>query len=273
VIRAPRGRWRPRPGCGEGHPLGPVLSRIRKLLARSGRKVPAVIHAESDQRTDAPCRRQPSMVSAVFAGCVARSIPQVITRRTASRDRHPWVHAGRMQGEVEHIAEWLRQRNAIDAKIAGITSRPMAAGHLGEWLASQIFDIRLESNAANPGIDGAFSTGPLIGRTVNIKWYLKQEGLLDIAATSPDYYLVMTGPASPATSTKGHTRPWCITSVFLFETKRLLRELHERGVKVGIATSVRVSQWEAAELYPHARNAAVHLHAEQQRLLSLFACD
>ena len=180
------------------------------------------------------------------------------------------MHAGRMQ-EVERVAELLRQRNAIDAEIARITDRPMAAGHLGEWLASRIFGIKLEPNAANPGIDGAFSTGPLSGRTVNVKWYLKREGLLDIAATSPDYYLLMTGPVSAATSSRGHHRPWCITSVFLFETDHLLEDLHRSGVKVGIATSVRASQWEAAQLYPHTRMTALTLDEEQQRLLSLLA--
>ena len=46
----------------------------------------------------------------------------------------------------------------------------MTAGHLGEWIAAQVFDIELERSAY---IGGQFRTGPLQGQTVNMKWYLK----------------------------------------------------------------------------------------------------
>jgi hypothetical protein len=45
----------------------------------------------------------------------------------------------------------------------------MTSGHLGEWLAAQVFDIELEVTAAAAGIDGRFRSGPLPGRTVNIR--------------------------------------------------------------------------------------------------------
>lgn len=70
-----------------------------------------------------------------------------------------------------------------------------------------------------PVYDGRFKYGPLAGMTVNIKWYLKQEGLLDMtAATEPDYYLVTTGPRGSATSSRDTTRPWVIDHVYLFDS-------------------------------------------------------
>lgn len=100
---------------------------------------------------------------------------------------------------LEQIAELLTRRNAIDAKIAAIVQRPMTSGHLGEWITSRIFDIELEASATNTAFDGRFRAGPLQDRTVNVKWYLKQECVLDTSAsTTLDYYLVLTGPRSSA---------------------------------------------------------------------------
>ena len=49
-----------------------------------------------------------------------------------------------------------------------------------------------------------------------------------------DYCLVMTGPPG-----QSRTRPWVIDSVFLFDNEELLGRLRARGVKIGVATSVR----------------------------------
>jgi hypothetical protein len=65
------------------------------------------------------------------------------------------------------------------------------------------------------------SGGPLQDRTVNVKWYLKQEGLLDITEALILDYLVMTGPRSAATSSRKSTRPWQIDSVYLFRAVEL----------------------------------------------------
>jgi hypothetical protein len=76
--------------------------------------------------------------------------------------------------DLRKIASLLRERNVIDEKIAAVIHRPMTAGHLGEWIASQVFDIELATSAVAAAIDGRFRAGPLQGHTVNVKWYLKR---------------------------------------------------------------------------------------------------
>jgi hypothetical protein len=171
---------------------------------------------------------------------------------------------------MRRIADLLRERNAIDEEIAAITHRPMTAGHLGEWVASQVFDIELEPSAAAAAIDGRFRSGPLQGRTVNIKWYLKREGLLDTSESDQlDYYLVLAGPPAAAASSRGGTRPWRLDAVFLFDARQLHAEQIERGVKRGVASSVLKRQWVAAEIYPASSNTLLPVTHDQVELLTL----
>jgi hypothetical protein len=94
------------------------------------------------------------------------------------------------ENSLARAAALLRERNAIDAELARLMQRPMTSGHLGEWIAAQIFDIELESSATAAGIDGHFRSGRLQDCTVNIKWYLKREGVLDTTESAiPHYYL------------------------------------------------------------------------------------
>ncbi|MER7364632.1 hypothetical protein [Nonomuraea wenchangensis] len=174
--------------------------------------------------------------------------------------------------QVEQIAALLRERNTVDEKIAAIIQRPVTAGHLGEWIAARVFGIELEKSAVTAAIDGRFTAGPLHGQTVNVKWYLKREGLLDMTERAAlDYYLALTGPASPAASSRGSVRPWCIESVYLFDAQQVRAELRTRGVRIGTASSVRAEQWAAAEIYPRASNPMLLLRPEQAELLRLFA--
>jgi hypothetical protein len=109
--------------------------------------------------------------------------------------------------QITRLAELLKARNSIDAEIAAITGRPMTSGHLGEWIASRVFGIELEPSAAAAAIDGRFRSAPFAGMTVNVKWYLKREGLLDMSSSPAlDSYLVLAGPASAAASSRGSTR-------------------------------------------------------------------
>jgi hypothetical protein len=173
---------------------------------------------------------------------------------------------------LARAAALLRERNAIDVELARLIHRPMTSGHLGEWIAAQVFGIELEASAVAAGLDGRFCSGRLQDRTVNIKWYLKREGLLDTTeSTALDYYLVFTGPPSPAVSSLNTTRPWCIEAVYLFDAQQLRSEQMARGVKRGVASSVIRQQWEAAEIYPLATNLLLTVTPQQAEQLKLFA--
>ena len=50
----------------------------------------------------------------------------------------------------------------------------------------------------------------------------------------------------------------------------LLNELRGRGVKIGVATSVKKDDWEKAMIYPHLRNTEYQLSPEQNKLIELF---
>ena len=110
-----------------------------------------------------------------------------------------------------------------------------------------------------------------MGKTVNVKRYGKREGLLDINREAlPDFYLVITGPKASAVSSRGTTRPWLISYVYLFNAARVIGALKRRGVKIGVATSVQRELWEAAEIYPTPRNSQLMLSDEQRSQLTLF---
>jgi len=174
--------------------------------------------------------------------------------------------------ELQELANLLQRRNEIDKEISRIIGRPSTIGHIGEFVASEIFGIKLESSATTKGIDGIFTEGPLKGKTVNIKWYGKQEGILDIALSNlADYSLVITGPKSAPLTSKGTTRPLVISYVYLFDMVDLVSELKHRGVKIGIATSVRKSSWDSAEIYPKKANKKLELTEEQRKILELFS--
>ena len=172
------------------------------------------------------------------------------------------------------LASRLTRRNAIDEKIVVLIGRPAIRGHIGEWIAQEIFRVTLEKDANQKIIDGQFADGPLDKKTVNVKWYGKHgEGLLDINPDSvPDYYLVMTGPKAVAMRGQRPPRPLVITEVFLFNGPALVERLRGLGVRVGVATFVRKHEWEAARVYPAAASGArLTLTGVQREELRLFA--
>jgi hypothetical protein len=176
--------------------------------------------------------------------------------------------------DLVRLAELIRQRNAVERKITTVIGRPVTTGHLGEFIASKIFRIRLADSASKKDIDGQFRDGPLVGRSVNIKFYPKHDGLLALSPdTSSDFILVLAGPKSPAASSRGQFRPCVIESVFLFDTAVLVASLKRRGVKFGPATSIRQHYWEAAEIYPLQRSNLLVLSEEQRLLLALFKVE
>jgi hypothetical protein len=173
--------------------------------------------------------------------------------------------------ELRELAKLIHERNLLDVEISNLIGRPATIGHVGEFIAAKIFNIELEESATHKGIDGRFQGEPLQGRSVNVKWYPKQEGLLDITPDSlPDYYLVLAGPRSPAESSRGKTRPWLIKHVYLFETKSLMESLQKHGIKIGAATSVRQYFWDQSEIYPLIRTTDYLITNQQYKALALF---
>jgi len=171
------------------------------------------------------------------------------------------------------LADHLQKRNQIDAEIGEIIGRPMTAGHLGEWIASEVFGLERNKAANTKAIDGIFLTGALAGKTVNVKWYLKREGILDMSPSDDlDYYLVLTGPIASAGSSVLGTRPWRIDAVYLIDAKALHLDLLDRGRRVGVASSVRNAVWDSAEIFPR-DNPALPLAADQRAALEKFAFE
>lgn len=177
-------------------------------------------------------------------------------------------------GDLTQLAALLRAKNEIEAKITDLIGRPALIGHVGEYIAAQIFDIQLEDSASRKSIDGFFRSGPLAGKSVNIKWYAKQQGVLDITPGAlPDTYLVLSGPTSPASSSRGTARPWLIDHVYLFQADILVAQLRLQGVKIGTATSLSCSFWQAAEIYPEGRNPILPINPSIRQQLALFGSN
>ncbi|MYH49315.1 MAG: hypothetical protein F4020_05200 [Gammaproteobacteria bacterium] len=173
--------------------------------------------------------------------------------------------------QLGRLASLIQRRNLVDAEIAVTIGRPAHPGHIGEYVAAEIFEITLYGSASHKGADGYFVHGPLAGRSVNIKKYSKDEGVLDIRPDAlPDFFLVLTGPKRHAASSRGTTAPWTIESIYLFEAAQLLAQLSARGVKIGVATSVRRLIWDDAEVYPAPTNRSLRLTPEQVSLIDLF---
>lgn len=171
--------------------------------------------------------------------------------------------------DLERLAELIRARNANEVDIARVIGRPALLGHLGEYIASRIFNIKLHDTAVHPGSDGCFRAGPLEGKTVDVKMYSKRDGSLDIARQLPDYFLVLAGPKAPGVIS-GSTSPWGIKEVFLFETESLIARLKGRGVKIGTATSLRKGDWDRACIYPASTVAPLRLTDAQREALGCF---
>lgn len=174
--------------------------------------------------------------------------------------------------ELQSLAELIRRRNEIDTEIASLIGRPALNGHIGEWIASRVFDIQLEASASARGYDGRFRSGPLADKTVNVKFYAKREGVLDTNEHPHlDYYLVLTGPKAAAVSSIGTTRPPCIANVYLFDARQVRADQVKRGIKSGTGASVRAALWEGAEIYPQPSHSVLALTVAQRSALALFS--
>ena len=152
---------------------------------------------------------------------------------------------------LRELSDLLKEQNRIHKHISLIIQRPGFAGHLAEFIAANIFDIQLNENAAQKGMDGYFNSGILAGKTVDIKYHGKHEGSLNMKpAAYPDYYLVLAGPKTYAGSSRKKEGPFTIHFVFLLESEPLVNELRKRNAKIGIATGVRKAIWDECEIFP-----------------------
>ena len=175
------------------------------------------------------------------------------------------------RNELQELASLIKERNAVENAIAGLIGRPAHPGHVGEFVASGIFDIALPESAVNRGNAGHFRNGPLAGKSVNIKKYSLHQGVLAIRDDAlPDYYLVLTGPKDSQGTSRGTTQPWVVEYAFLFDAHDLVQRLKQRGVKIGVATSVKQELWREAEIYPSSNNPALELTAAQRSMLEMF---
>ena len=173
-----------------------------------------------------------------------------------------------IHNESESLAALIKQRNSIDEDISQIIGRPAERGHIGEFVAAEIFDIELHESATHEGSDGIFRRGRLACRTVNIKCYGKNDGILDMKLDHPpDFYLVLTGPRTGATSSRGTTRPWTISSVFLFSHHELDSRITSKSRR---PAGVRRYLWDEAEIYPNPNNGLLPLTLEQCSMLQMF---
>jgi len=176
-----------------------------------------------------------------------------------------------MSGDLQFLASLLKSRNTVDSKIANIIGRPTHVQDVGEYIASVIFGIAIEESAPHKDSSGRFTHGSLAGRNVDVQWYIRRDGELNIKPDAlPDYYLVLAGPKSGVASIRNLANPWTIESVFLFDAHKLVEVLRERNVKIGAATSVIGVLWDRAEIYPRQVNNMLMLSEEQRTLLTLF---
>lgn len=171
------------------------------------------------------------------------------------------------------LSEFIKERNVIDEKISLLINRPAQIQHVGEYIAAKIFDIKLETTANHKGSDGRFINGKILqNKTVNIKWYTKNQSLLDICPdASLDYYLLLVGPKTRSMTSVGMQRPWIIEKVFLFNHQEIIQALSSRNVKIGVASSIIKKDWESGEIYPNSVNKVLEITSEQKRLLESFS--
>ena len=173
---------------------------------------------------------------------------------------------------IKQIAQFIRQRNQVEADIARLTGRPAQVGFVGEYIAANIFDIQFENQSARKSSDGRFRAGPLSGKTVSIKWYGRQDYILDISANAvADYYLVMTGPLSGENVSKASTRMWSVDLLYLFDAKEMVRQLTVRKSNMGLATAIPKKWWESAEIYPSVNSKLMSLSPAQVEMIAMFS--
>jgi hypothetical protein len=114
-------------------------------------------------------------------------------------------------------------------------------------------------------------SGPLAGKAVNVKWYLKREasGTCRCPRRSTTTWCSQVHVQLPR-HRRGGTRTMAGPTRCTSSTPTTCSDLIGRGVKVGVATGVRIARWKAAEIYPTSANPALPVSARQAAQLALF---
>ena len=173
---------------------------------------------------------------------------------------------------LKQLSSLLVRRNAIDEKITALIGRPAIRGHVGEWIAQEIFKVKAGKIRESEGLRRPVYRRSA-GRTDGECEVVRQArgAARHQSSQRPGQYLVLTGPKAEATTSKGQTRPLVITEVFLFDASALVEQFKVQKRRLGVAASVRQHEWKTARVYPKAApGARLTLTDAQREALKLF---
>lgn len=174
--------------------------------------------------------------------------------------------------DLSRLAELVRARNTVESNIANLLGSSVNLNTVGEYIAATIFGITLIPSTQHGEFAGIFASQPLRGKTVDVQWFPRREGFLNLRIEpTPDYYLVLAGPKQESSTARALVNPWLISSVHLFNASELFNALRERGVQIGSHTSVINQLWERAEIFPIQHNTSLILTEEQRSCVRLFS--
>ncbi|MBM3503084.1 MAG: hypothetical protein FJX65_04345 [Alphaproteobacteria bacterium] len=66
---------------------------------------------------------------------------------------------------VEQLAGLLRERRALEQRIATLTGRGAERDDIGRAIAGAVFDLKFGSDGV-----ATFGSGPLAGKSVDVRW-------------------------------------------------------------------------------------------------------
>jgi len=168
------------------------------------------------------------------------------------------------------LADLIETRNQEDELISCLIGRPPLRRDLALFLASCIFDIKLELPPSCNQFDGRFRSGPLAEKTVIVQWRPEHDGSIDIKPDYvPDAYLVFVGPRSDPAAPPA-ARPLVIQEVFVFDGRSLVQGQLARHEPLGPASVVPSRIWDAARVYRTCRWSPLTLSTLQVYILERF---
>src|SRR5258708_17280287 len=124
--------------------------------------------------------------------------------------------------DLPRLADLLRARNTVESNIANLLGSGVNLNTVGVYIAATIFGITLLPFTRSSEFTGTFASQPLSGKTVDVQWYPRREGFMNVRAeASPDYYLVFAGPKQESSTARALVNPCLVSSLHLFETQDL----------------------------------------------------